>query len=330
MGNDFGVTLMNAAANSPAAKHHRLTYPNPLADFKKEWQLWVMALPCIVLLFVFIYIPMYGIVTAFQKYNPVKGILRSEWVGFYQIARFLRSPNFSVVMRNTISISLYSLLAGFPIPVILAISLNSCPSRGFRKVVQQLTYAPYFISTVVMVGMVFLFLDPISGIVNNFIKIFNDGEGVHFMARPRLFSSIYVWSGVWQTMGWSAIIYLAVLTQVPGELYDAAMIDGCGIIQRIRHIEIPTLAPTITILLILATGGILSVGFEKIFLMQNPVNKGISEVISTFVYNVSLGAARRPNFSYAAAVGIFQSAVNLIILLSVNKAAEKINGNSFF
>ena len=316
-------------SNAAAAKMP-IRPKNPFADFGRWRQLWIMALPLIVLTFIFAYVPMYGIIVAFQNYNPVRGVLRSPWVGLYHIMRFLRSPNFALVMRNTVGISLYGLIAGFPIPIILAVSLNSCTSKRFRKILQNITYAPYFISTVVIVGMIFLFLDPISGMVNNFIKIFNNGAGINFMAKPALFSSIYVWSGIWQSMGWSAIIYLAVLTQVPRELYDAAMIDGCSIHQRIRHIEIPTLIPTITILLILSTGGILSVGFEKIFLMQNSINKSASEVISTYVYNVSLGSSSRPNFSYGAGVGIFQSVVNLIILLMVNKTAEKINGNSFF
>lgn len=318
--------MFKAITRKPIA----VRFGNPFTDFGRWRQLWIMAAPVILLTFIFAYVPMYGIVVAFQNFNPVRGVLGSEWVGLYHVMRFLRSPNFAVVMRNTIGISLYGLIAGFPIPIILAVSLNSCSSGRFRKILQNITYAPYFISTVVIVGMIFLFLDPISGMVNNFVKLFNNGMGINFMAKPALFSSIYVWSGIWQSMGWSAIIYLAVLTQVPGELYDAAAIDGCSILQRIRFIEIPTLAPTITILLILSTGGILSVGFEKIFLMQNAINKSASEVISTYVYNVSLGSRGRPNFSYAAGVGIFQSVVNLIILLSVNKAAEKINGNSFF
>ena len=306
---------------------HSMSY---FEDFCRYWQLWIMAAPCIILLFIFAYIPMYGIVVAFQQYNPVRGFFASEWVGLYHIQRFLRSPNFAVLIRNTIGISVYGLVAGFPIPIILALSLNSCTSSRFRKVVQQTTYAPHFISTVVLVGMIFLFLDPLQGMVNNFVKLFNDGVGINFMAKPELFSSIYVWSGVWQGMGFGSILYLAVLTRVPSELYDAAIIDGCNIWQRIRHIEIPTLAPTITILLILSTGGILSVGFEKIFLMQNPINKGVSEVIATYTYHLSLGATTRPNFSYAAGVGMFQSVINLAILLSVNKVAQKVNGYSFF
>jgi len=295
---------------------------------KKDWQLIALVIPALVFIVVFSYAPMYGVQIAFRKYNAIGGISGSPWVGFNQFVKFFQSYQFTRVLRNTISLSVYGLLAGFPIPIMLALALNCCPFRKFTKTVQMTTYAPYFISVVVLVGMVMQFLSPKFGVVNNAIKALG-GEEVLFMGVPRYFSSIYVWSGIWQGMGWSAVIYIAALSSIDPTLHEAAIVDGATRFKRVIHIDIPGLVPTIVILLILSAGQIMNVGFEKVYLMQNNMNLEFSEVISTYVYKVSL-AAGMPDFSYGAAIGLFNSAVNLALILGVNAVAKKYSGGGLF
>ena len=295
---------------------------------KKDWQLIALVIPALAFVVVFAYAPMYGVQIAFRKYNAIGGISGSPWVGFNQFVKFFQSYQFTRVLRNTISLSVYGLLAGFPIPIMLALALNCCPFRKFTKTVQMTTYAPYFISVVVLVGMVMQFLSPKFGVVNNAIKALG-GEEVLFMGVPRYFSSIYVWSGIWQGMGWSAVIYIAALSSIDPTLHEAAIVDGATRFKRVIHIDIPGLVPTIVILLILSAGQIMNVGFEKVYLMQNNMNLEFSEVISTYVYKVSL-AAGMPDFSYGAAIGLFNSAVNLALILGVNAVAKKYSGGGLF
>ena len=306
----------------------QISKKNPLQKFKQCWQLWVIiALPLIYIL-TFSYIPMIGVQIAFKKYILTKGIFGSPWVGLKHFERFIKSYEFWKLLRNTLGISLYGLIAGFPIPIILALSLNAAKNQRFKKTVQMVSYAPHFISTVVMVGMILQFLGPRGGLFNNIILALG-GRTVYFMANPNYFWSIFVWSGVWQGVGYSSIIYLAALSSVDMELYDAATIDGATRFQKILFIELPCILPTAVILLILSVGSILGIGFEKIFLMQNPLNLEVSEVISTYVYRVGLGSSV-VNFSYASAIGLFQSVIGMILLLTVNSFAKRLGQMGLF
>ena len=294
----------------------------------KVWQLYVLMLLPFIYLMLFHYYPMFGAQIAFKNFNLVKGIWGSPWVGFKHFERFLQSYQFGRVMKNTLIISFYGLIAGFPLPIILALSLNYLRSGRYRKTVQMVTYAPYFISTVVLVGMMIQILATRNGIINNAIAALGF-ERVNFLGEPSAFPHIYVWSGVWQTLGFSSIIYIATLSSVPPELHEAAIVDGATIMQRIFHIDLPSIAPTAIVLLILSTGGILQVGFEKAFLLQNPLNLRSSEVINTYVYKTGL-LSSIPQFSYAAAIGLFRSIIGLVLLVSVNQISRKVNESSLW
>ena len=292
----------------------------------QHWQLYaIIALP-VVYLIIFHYIPMYGVQIAFKDFRIRAGILGSEWVGLKHFRQFFASPSAWRIIRNTLGISFYSVLAGFPFPIFLALFLNEVRARAFKKTVQMVTYAPYFISTVVLVGLVYRVLDPSSGIVNRLLGLFGT-EPINFLGVPELLPSIYVWSGIWQFVGYSAIIYLAALSGVNPELREAATIDGASIVQRIRHVEVPTILPTIVIILVLEFAQVMSLGFEKIYLLQNDLNLSTSEVISTYVYKVGLISA---DFSFGAAVGLFNSVVNLILMASANFMARRITGTSLW
>lgn len=298
--------------------------------FKKMlgcWQLYVFLLPALVILILFSYVPLYGIQLAFKEYNSIQGIWGSPFVDgiFSNFQRFFSSYQFSQLLENTLMLSLYSLIVGFPIPIILALALNQVKNTKYKKFVQTVTYAPHFISTVVLVGMLNIFLAN-SGIINQFLSIFGV-EPILFMGKESMFRDIYVWSGVWQGMGWSAIIYLAALSGVSPELHEAAIVDGATKMQRIRNIDIPAILPTVTILLILNCGSIMGIGFEKAYLMQNALNQGHSEIIATYVYKVGLIDAE---YGFSTAVGLFNSLINCILLLSVNKISQKIGQESIW
>lgn len=256
---------------------------------------------------------MYGVTIAFKEFMASKGIMGSPWVGFEHFERFFSSYKFATVMWNTLIINLYELVIAFPIPIILALLLNQVGNARFKKLVQTITYAPHFISVVVIVGMLYLFLSPRNGLFNQLI-VWLGGESIFFMASAEWFKTIFVFSGVWQNAGWSMIIYLAALTAVSQDLHEAAVVDGASKFQRILHIDLPSLMPTIMILLILNIGSFMAVGFEKIYLMQNPVNLGSSEVIQTYVYQTGLLSAQ---YSYSAAVGLFNSVINFILLIGL-------------
>ena len=291
-----------------------------------NYDLYLFLLPTLIFFIIFHYGPMYGIQIAFKDFFAVKGILGSPWVGFKHFIRFFNSFQFWTLLRNTIFLSFYQLLAGFPIPILLALMLNNVTCVPFKKVVQMVTYAPHFISVVVMVGMLNVFLSPNTGILNFIIQAFG-GEPVYFMSKPGMFRDIYVWSGVWQTAGWSTIVYMAALAGIDQQLHEAATVDGANKLQRIWHIDVPGILPTAIVLLILNMGRVMRLGFEKALLMQNPLNIDTSEIITTYVYKVGLLGAQ---FSFSTAVGLFNSVINLVLLLLVNKMARKFSETSLW
>ncbi|MCQ6560100.1 ABC transporter permease [Paenibacillus mendelii] len=293
---------------------------------KRHWQLYLVILLPVVYLIVFKYIPMAGIVIAFKDYNVIKGIWGSPWAGTRYFSQFFDSPNFWLYMKNTLGISLYGLLIGFPAPILLALALNEIRNGLFKKSVQLVTYAPYFISTVIMVSILIVTLSPNVGIISKLFALLGV-ENTNFMGIPSLFKSIYVWSDAWQFTGYGAIIYIAALAGVNPELYESARVDGASRFQKILNIDIPSLIPVSVILLILNLGNVMKLGFEKIYLMQNPLNLSTSEVISTYVYKVGLLGS---SFSFSAAIGFFNSVINLILLVTVNYIAKKLSSTSLW
>lgn len=294
-------------------------------SFRKNWDLYVLIAPVLIYFAVFHYFPMYGVQIAFKDFNASLGIWNSPWVGLKHFERFFQSYYFWRLIWNTLGIGLYTLAISFPIPIILALMLNEVRNEKFKKFVQTVIYAPHFLSTVVIVGMLILFLKP-DGMINQLIMLFG-GEPIYFMTEPSLFKSLYVFSDVWQTMGWSSIIYLAALTAVDQELHEAAVIDGASRFQRIWHINIPTIMPTIIILFILNAGSVMAVGFEKIYLMQNSLNMSASDVISTYVYRSGILEAQ---YSFSAAIGLFNSVINFILLIMVNFISRKVSETSLW
>lgn len=288
----------------------------------QRWQLYVLVFPAVLYLVVFQYYPMYGAQIAFKDYVVTKGIWESSWAGFKHFNRFFNSYDFWYIMKNTLGLSLYDLVVGTPFPILLALSLNFVRKELFKKSIQMITFAPHFISVVVMVGIILQFLDPRDGLINKFLALFG-AEPINFMAHPEWFKTIYVFSHIWQNAGFSCIIYLAALAGVDPTQHEAAIVDGATKIQRVWHIDIPGILPVVIILLILNTGQMLNTGFEKVLLMQNPLNITTSEVIDTYVYKMGLVSAAG-NFSYATAIGLFKSIVSLFLLLFVNQMAKKV------
>lgn len=297
-----------------------------LKNLRKYWQYYILLLPALAYFLIFCYGPMYGAQIAFRNFNARDGITGSAWVGFAHFERFFRSPYFGSLLRNTFVISIYGLLAGFPLPILLALSLNELKGTKVKKLVQTVTYAPYFISTVVMCGMLIAFLNPNTGIINKLIAALG-GEPVPFLSEAALFPSIYVWSGVWQGTGWGSVIYFAALSGVDPQLLEAATLDGATRWQKIWYVNLPALMPTIVIMLIMNCGSLLSVGYEKAFLLQNALNLETSEVISTYVYKTGLVSAQ---YSFSTAIGLFNSVVNLILLVTVNAVSRRIGENSLW
>jgi putative aldouronate transport system permease protein len=291
-----------------------------------NYQLYLFLLPTVAWYIIFCYGPMYGIQIAFKDFNGAFGILGSPWVGLKHFRNFFSSYYITVLLRNTIILSLYSLAASFPFPIILALMLKEVKNDKFRRLVQTTTYAPHFISTVVLVGMIKLMLSPRFGVVNLLLQAVGF-EAKNYLAISPYFRHIYVWSGIWQNVGWGSIIYLAALSQVNPEHHEAAMIDGAGRLRRIWHINIPAIIPTMSILLILRAGSVMSVGFEKVFLMQNDLILDRAEVISTYIYRRGLLNA---NYSFASAVGLFNNVVNFLMLLIVNGITRKLSETTLF
>ena len=291
-----------------------------------NWQLYLMIVPAFLFIILFEYLPMYGVQIAFRDFNFKDGITGSPWVGFENFERLFNSYWFPIILKNTIVLSGLRLLMGFPLPIIFALMVNEVGNSKVKKWIQTVSYAPHFISTVVMCGMIILLLTPETGLVNIFIQLFG-GESISFMQDPGMFKWIHVLSGIWQGTGWSAIIYFAALSGVDKSLLEAAEIDGVNRLQRIWHINLPVLAPTILIQLILSMGSILSVGYQKILLLQNTMNLNASEVISTYVYKVGL---QNYQYSFSTATNLFNSVVNCIMLITVNSIVKKVTKTSLF
>lgn len=269
---------------------------------------------------------MYGILIAFKEFSPAKGIWGSPWVGFDHFVAFFESYNFTQILRNTVVLSMLLLLIAFPIPILIALMINQVAHRRLKKFIQTSIYAPYFISTVVLIGMVYVFLSPNSGIVNNIIVALG-GEPVLFMGKSEWFRPIYVFTDVWQNTGFASIVYLAALAGIDPHLHEAAVVDGANKWQRVRHIDLPGILPTVLIMFILAIGNLMNIGFEKAFLMQTDLNADASEIIPTYVYKIGI---QRAQYSFSAAIGLFNAAINLILLVIVNQSVKKMNGNSLF
>ncbi|HOJ12515.1 MAG TPA: ABC transporter permease subunit [Clostridiales bacterium] len=292
----------------------------------ENYEMYIFLLPAVIYYIIFKYGPLYGLQIAFKDYNGAMGIWGSEWVGLKHFKNFFSSYYFWPLIRNTLSISIYSLIAGFPMPIILAIMLNEVKNYKYKKFVQTVTYAPHFISTVVLVGTIVIILSPTYGLVNQMLKFFGM-ETRSFMTSPKLFRHIYVWSGIWQSTGWGSIIYLAALSSVDPEQHEAAIIDGASRIQRIWYINIPVLIPIMTIIIIMNAGSIMNVGFEKVLLMQNDLIMDVADVISTYVYRRGL---IRAEFSFSAAIGLFNNVANFILLMIVNGITRKLGETSLF
>jgi putative aldouronate transport system permease protein len=297
----------------------------------KNRYLFVLFVPGALYFLVFHYAPMFGIVIAFKNYDVFDGFFGSPWVGFKHFITFLTGPFVWRLIRNTLVLNLYGIVFSFPIPILFAILLNEIRAAPFKRVVQTVSYLPHFVSTVVIVGFLFEFLSPSNGVIGLAISRLTGKEPVFYMARPEYFRGIYILSGIWQSMGWSAIIYLAALSGVNPELYEAAVIDGANRLQKTLSITIPALVPTITVLFILNLGHILSVGFEKAFLMQNSLNMETSDVIATFVYRRGLlGEGGRPDYSFATAVNMFSSAIGLIMIYTANAISRRVSETSLW
>lgn len=310
--------------HNPIEAEHGITvtrHKSSLMDYlKKHYFLYILLAPAVILTLIFKYGPMYGAIIAFKDFSPIKGIMGSEWVGLYNFEKFLSSPNFEVIFLNTLKLSFFGLILSFPIPILLALMLNQIRRAGVKKNIQLFLYAPNFISVVVVVGMLFIFLSP-TGPINQLFTWLT-GEPIMFMSRPEYFRSIYILSDIWTGAGWASIIYVAALANVDPELHNAANLDGANLLQRIRHIDLPTIRPIMAIVFILAAGGIMSIGFEKAYLMQTAMNLPTSEIIPTYVYKIGLQSG---DYAYSAAVGLFNSIINIVLLVTVNFTVKKLN-----
>lgn len=295
-------------------------------DILAHWQLYVILLLPLALVAVFNYAPMYGIIIGFKDFSPKKGIMGSDWVGLKYFIQFFSSNKSLNIIGNTLILSLYSLVASVPVPIVLAIALNEMNNRVFKKSVQMVTYAPYFISTVVIVSMLIQFTDSRLGIINKFTGLFGI-PAVNYMGKSEWFRHLYVWSGVWQGAGYGAVIYMAALTGIPFELYEAAKIDGASKWRKIWSIDLPMILPTVSIMLILNLGQVMNIGFEKVYLMQNAANAQVSEVVSTYVYKIGLV---KMNMSFSTAINLFNSVVNLILVVTVNAISKRLSDTGLF
>ena len=296
---------------------------------KKIWEnrtLYVFLLPMLIFFAVFYFSPLWGLQIAFKDFKPGLGVMASPWVGLKYIKQFVDSYYFWVLLRNTLTLSLYGLAVNFPIAILMALIIQYIPKLKFKKLTQVATYAPHFISKVVLSGMLFVFLAPSSGITPN-RSVALGGKAIDFMGSAGAFPHLYVWSGIWQNAGWNSIIYIAALTGISPELHEAAIVDGASKLQRVRYIDLPSILPTAIIMLIMDCGRIMSLGYEKALLMQTSSNLDASQIISTYVYEVGIKGSQ---FSYSAAIGLFNNIINCVLLLLVNRLARKITGNSLW
>lgn len=298
-------------------------------EVTRNWQLYLLVLIPVVIVIVFKYIPMYGIQIAFRDFKITKSITSGKWVGFKYFKKFFDSPLAGTYIWNTLAISFYE-LALFPLSMVLALLLNYIPSNRYRKTVQMVSYAPHFISVVVMCGIILQFTQSRGGLINVILSLFGV-ESRNWMTYPSAFRHIYVWSGVWQNLGYDSIIYIAALSSVSHDLHEAAIMDGASLVKRIWYVDIPSILPTFCILLIMRCGNIMNVGFQKVLLLQNNLNLSASEIISTYTYNVGLNSSgSMPQYSYGAAIGLFTSVVNLIMLVVVNRVTKRLSGNGLW
>lgn len=299
---------------------------SPLGRVLRAWQLYVLLAPTALYFIVFKYWPMYGVQIAFRDYTPTGGFTTSPWVGLEHVERFFSSYQFGTVLTNTVLLALVNLAFVFPVPIVLALLVNQLAQGRFRRIVQNVLYAPTFISTVVVVGIVFILLSPRAGLVNNAIVLFG-GEPIFFMGSAEWFRPVYVASSLWQEAGFNMVVYLAALAGIDPALHDAARVDGANRLQRVRHIDLPGIAPVISVLFILAVGNLLNLGFEKALLMQTDLNVAASQIIQTYTYEVGLQQAQ---FSYAAAIGLVNSLLNLVLLLTFNQVARRARQSSLW
>jgi putative aldouronate transport system permease protein len=313
-------------ADAPAVIRRKLSHL--LMRMRRRWQLYALLLLPLAYIIVFSYIPMLGAQIAFRDYTTAGGIWNSPWIGFENFERFFNSYQFSRLIINTITLGLYSLLVGFPIPIILALSLHQVRSIWFKKTLQLATYAPHFISTVVMVGLILQMLNPRFGILAQITNALGF-EPVSAMSRPDLYQSIYVWSDIWQHMGFAAVIYLAALTTIDPALHEAAVVDGASKLRRIWHIDIPGIMPVATMLFILNIGNFINIGFEKVLLLQNPINTSVSEILDTYIYRVGL-ASPTLDFSYATAIGLFKGILALMMVVVANYSVKRMGQESLW
>ena len=304
-----------------AAPKHKQSF---LAGVKESKALYLLMLPSVIIFLLFTYYPMYGVIIAFKNFTPADGIFGSEWVGLQNFIQYFNSYQFGLTIRNTIVISLYTILVTFPLPIALALMCNQIRAKKFKKFFQVSTYLPHFISTVVMCGMLILFLSPSTGIISKLVGLFGF-QLPNLMGSAAAFPHIYVWSEAWQHVGWDSILYIATLSSVDPSLYEAATMDGAGKWKKMLHVDVPALMPTVTIMLILRMGSVMSVGFEKVYLLQNTLNSSTSEIISTYVYKMGLISNQ---YSLSSAIGLFNNVINLALLLLVNAISKKISDTS--
>jgi putative aldouronate transport system permease protein len=300
--------------------------PILIRRIRKTWQLYVFILPAMVFYIIFKYMPIYGLQMAFQDYSPFLGYWKSPWVGFRHFRTFFNSPRSLSIIGNTLRISVMSLFVGFPAPIVLALMLHHAGNRVLKKTVQLVTFAPHFISTVVLVSMISVLFSSNNGIVNVVLEYLGF-QRVFFMGRTQYFVPLYVVSGVWQNAGWNAVVYLAALAGVNPELHESALIDGANKILRIWHVDIPSILPTIVTMFLLAVGSLFSGGFEKVYLMQNDLNINVSEVIATLVYKRGLVGV---DYSFAAAIGLMESVINVVLLTIFNRIAKTVSGSGLW
>ena len=304
-----------------AAPKHKQSF---LAGVKESKALYLLMLPSVIIFLLFTYYPMYGVIIAFKNFTPADGIFGSEWVGLQNFIQYFNSYQFGLTIRNTIVISLYTILVTFPLPIALALMCNQIRAKKFKKFFQVSTYLPHFISTVVMCGMLILFLSPSTGIISKLVGLFGF-QLPNLMGSAAAFPHIYVWSEAWQHVGWDSILYIATLSSVDPSLYEAATMDGAGKWKKMLHVDVPALMPTVTIMLNLRMGSVMSVGFEKVYLLQNTLNSSTSEIISTYVYKMGLISNQ---YSLSSAIGLFNNVINLALLLLVNAISKKISDTS--
>lgn len=294
-------------------------------DMVNNWILYVMILPVILYVLLFCYAPMYGVTLAFKAYKIKDGIFASRWVGFEYFARFMRSYSFSNLIRNTLGVSVYTLLVGFPLPIIFALLLNYLRLPRLKKSIQLISYAPHFISVVVMCGIIKLFFAD-KGPLNRLTEMMG-GDTINYLTSPAIYKSLYVWTGVWQSMGWSAIIYISALSGVDYEIHEAAIVDGATKIKRIIHIDLPSIKPTVVMLLIMNVGGLMGVGFDKAYLLQNELNLSSSENLATYIYKMGL---IKSDYSLSTAAGLFNTVINLALIVTANTVSKKLADESLF